>query len=86
MKRKIEVFTSGCPRCDDAVQMVREIACPSCEVTEYEIASAAEVARAVAIGVRSTPAVVIDGELAACCADGRPDAATLKAAGLGQPL
>ena len=31
-KRTIEVFTAGCPCCDEAVQLVRSIACPSCDV------------------------------------------------------
>jgi predicted DsbA family dithiol-disulfide isomerase len=45
----------------------------------------AEVAlRAKALGVRSVPAVVIDGKLAACCQGQGPDEATLRAAGLGQ--
>ena len=42
--------------------------------------------RAKKLGVRSVPAVVIDGNLADCCAGRGPDEATLKAAGLGQPL
>jgi len=42
--------------------------------------------RAKKLGVKSVPAVAIDGKLAGCC-DGRgPDAETLKTAGLGQPL
>jgi hypothetical protein len=28
-KRKIEVFTAGCPLCDETVKLVRELACPS---------------------------------------------------------
>ena len=42
--------------------------------------------RAKQLGVHSVPAVVIDGKLADCCAGRGPDEATLKAAGLGQPL
>ena len=37
------------------------------------------------LGVQRVPAVVINGELADCCATGGPDEATLRAAGLGQP-
>jgi hypothetical protein len=45
-----------------------------------------EVARqAKNLGVRSIPAVAIDGVLAECCIGRGPDEATLRAAGLGQP-
>jgi hypothetical protein len=40
--------------------------------------------RASQLGIRSMPAVVIDGRLADCCAGRRPDEATLRAAALGQ--
>jgi len=42
--------------------------------------------RAKSLGIRSVPAVVIDGKLAGCCAGRGPDEATLKAAGIGQLL
>ena len=42
--------------------------------------------RAKSLGVRSVPAVVINGQLADCCIGRGPDEATLRAAGLGQPL
>ncbi len=31
-RRKIEIFSAGCPACDETVQMVNAIACPSCDV------------------------------------------------------
>ena len=39
--------------------------------------------RAKGLGIRSVPAVVIDGKLADCCTGRGPDEATLRAAGLG---
>jgi len=30
-KRKIEIFSAGCPACDEAIQTVNKIACPSCD-------------------------------------------------------
>jgi hypothetical protein len=41
--------------------------------------------RAKALGVRSVPAVAIDGKLAGCCAGRGPDEETLRAEGLGRP-
>jgi len=31
-KRQIEVFSAGCSVCDETVELVNRIACPSCEV------------------------------------------------------
>jgi hypothetical protein len=42
--------------------------------------------RAKGLGIRSVPAVVIDGKLADCCTGRGPDEATLRAAGLAQPI
>lgn len=43
-------------------------------------------ARAKELGIRSIPAVAIDGKLADCCAGRGPDEAALRAAGLGPPV
>src|SRR5205823_5920573 len=43
-------------------------------------------AKAKTYGIRSVPAVVIDGKLADCCAGRGPEEAALRAAGLGRPL
>ena len=31
-KRKIEIFSAGCPVCEEAVAVVNRLACLSCEV------------------------------------------------------
>ena len=85
-KRKIEVFSAGCSVCIETIEMVRRNACESCEVTILDMNDTSIADRAKQIGVHSVPAVVIDGKLAGCCAGRGPDEATLKAAGLGQPL
>ncbi len=85
-KRKIEVFSAGCPVCDDTVKLVNNLACPSCEVTVLDMKTPENADRAKTLGIRSVPAVVIDGKLAECCTGRGPDEATLKAAGLGKPL
>ena len=85
-KRKIEVFSAGCSVCREAIEMVKRNACESCEVTVLDMNDTNIADRAKQLGVRSVPAVVIDGKLADCCAGRGPDEVTLKAAGLGQPL
>ncbi len=85
-RRKVEVFSAGCACCEEAVAVVERLACPSCEVEVLDMRDPAAARRARALGVRSVPAVVVDGRLADCCAGRGPDEETLRAAGLGQPL
>ena len=85
-KRKIEIFSAGCSTCDEAVRLVESIACPSCDVTVLDMNDPNVTSRAKGLGIRSVPAVVIDGKLADCCSGRGPDEATLKAAGVGQPI
>lgn len=83
-KRKVEVFSAGCSACEDAIAMVESIACPSCEVTVLDMKDIEVVKRAKSLGIRSIPAVVIDGQLAGCCAGRGVDEASLRLAGLGR--
>jgi glutaredoxin 3 len=85
-KRKIEIFSAGCPVCEAAITRINEIACPSCEVTTLDMNAPGVAERAGALGIRSLPAVVIDGKLADCCTSQGVDEDVLRAAGLGQPL
>ena len=85
-KRQIEIFSAGCAVCQDVVDRVTGLACPSCDVVVLDMADPQVAARAKTLGVKSVPAVAIDGKLADCCAGRGPDEATLRAAGLGQPL
>jgi glutaredoxin len=85
-RRRVEVFNAGCPACTDATDLVRRLACDSCEVVVLDMTDRAVAARARQVGVRTVPAVVVDGRLADCCAGRGPDEAALRAAGLGQPL
>lgn len=85
-KRKVDVFSAGCPVCEDAIALIRNIACPSCEVTILDMRDMDVVKQAKALGVRSVPAVAIDGTLATCCAGRGIDEASLRLAGLGQAV
>lgn len=84
--RKIEVFSAGCPVCQETIAMVNQVTCPSCEVTVLDMKDPVIAARAMELGIKSVPAVAIDGILAACCAGRGPDEATLRAAGLGRQI
>ena len=85
-KRTIEIFSAGCPACEDTIELVNRMACPSCDVTVLDMKNPEAARRAKSLGIRSVPAVVINGELADCCAGRGPDEHTLRAAGVGQPL
>jgi glutaredoxin 3 len=82
----IEIFSAGCPACEETVELVNRVACPSCDVTVLDMRDPEIARRAKSLGIRSVPAVVINGQLADCCAGRGPDEQTLRAAGLGQPL
>jgi len=83
--RRIEIFSAGCSVCEETVALVREAACPSCEVEILDMRKDGDAAKARKYGIRSVPAVAIDGRLAGCCAGRGPDLAALKAAGVGTP-
>ena len=85
-KRTVEVFGAGCPACEETIALVNRVACPSCEVLVLDMKDPAVASRARSLGIRSVPAVVIDGKLADCCAGRGPEEATLRAAGLGRPI
>ncbi len=85
-KRTIEVFSAGCPACKEAIDLVNRIACPVCDVTMLDMADPSIARRAQSLGVRSVPAVAIDGKLAPCCAGRGLEEAALREAGLGKAL
>ena len=84
--RKIEIFSAGCAICEDTVALINRIACPSCEVEILDMHKPEVAEKARAYGVRSIPAVAVDGRLADCCAGRGPDENQLRAAGIGTPL
>ena len=83
-KRTIEVFTAGCPCCDETVKLVQSLVCPSCDlqILDMRIDKAAQ-AKAKQYGVERVPAVAVDGKLADCCQVGAVDASTLRSLGVG---
>ncbi|RLB64463.1 MAG: hypothetical protein DRH08_09565 [Deltaproteobacteria bacterium] len=85
-KRKVEIFSAGCQICQEAVAQVKQLACPSCQVEVLDMQDATVAARAKQLGIRSLPAVAINGQLADCCAGRGLDENKLKAAGIGQPF
>ena len=83
-KRQIEIYSAGCGLCDDTVKLVKNIACSSCEITVLNVSEPNVAKQARALGIRSVPAVVVDGSLAGCCANRGPSEAELRDAGIAQ--
>lgn len=87
-KRKVEVFTSGCYLCGEAVELVKNTACPNCEVTVYNLADPCQsgecIDKAKAYGIGSVPAIVVNGKVIDCCVRGKVTKDALLAAGVGR--
>ncbi|MBT5299584.1 MAG: hypothetical protein HN578_11540 [Rhodospirillales bacterium] len=84
--RQIDIYSAGCAVCENAVNMVKEMVCPSCQITIKDMSDDAIANEAKRLGIKSVPAIVIDGRLADCCNAGGPDPQALRAAGVGVPL
>jgi glutaredoxin 3 len=78
-KKKIEIFSAGCGTCKETIELVERLA-GSQEVLVHDMNRPEIAARAKNFGIRSVPAVVIDGKLASCCAERGPDEQVLRAA------
>jgi glutaredoxin 3 len=85
-KRQIEIFSAGCPVCEETVELVNRMACASCEISVLDMNNKQVASRAASLGIRSVPAVVINGKLADCCTGRGVNEDTLRAAGIGQPM
>lgn len=87
-KRHVEVFTAGCPICDEAINLVKSIACPSCDVRIYDLREASSTSecrdKATQYGITAIPAIAVGGMLLDCCRREAITVSSLRAAGIGQ--
>ena len=79
-KHRIDVYSAGCPTCQDTIDMVRRVAGPEDEVRVHDMKQADTAARAKSLGVRSVPAIAVNGKLAGCCAGRGPNEEVLREA------
>lgn len=88
-KRKIEVFTSGCPVCEPVIDLVKKVACSSCDVVIYDLNKGCDTNecrdKARQYRIQKVPAVVVDGKLLDCCKTGPVTEAALRSVGVGRP-
>jgi hypothetical protein len=85
-KRKVEVFTAGCPVCSGVLDMVNELTCPDCDVTVYNLNKNEGIEKAKAYGITAMPSVVVNGQLLDFCKRRPITREDLEAAGIGKPL
>lgn len=87
-KRRVEVFTAGCPVCDEAVRLVQSLVCPSCDVQVYDLRAGCATNecrdKAREYGVTAVPAIAVDGVLLDCCRRRPLTADVVRQAGIGQ--
>lgn len=83
-KRKVDVFTAGCPACEEALKLIYRVVCSSCEVEVHDMHDPETAAKAKTYGIHRLPSVVVNGKLLDCCAAGPIDEAVLREAGVGQ--
>lgn len=87
-KRKIEVFTAGCPVCQPVVEMVKGTVCSDCELIVYNLAEPCEskecIDKAKTYGIKTLPAVAVNGTLLSCCQNKGISEAELRSSGIGQ--
>ncbi len=53
--RKIEIFCAGCPACEPVVELVKSIACPSCDVHVLDMNEPEVAAKAQQYGLKAVP-------------------------------
>ena len=80
MKHTIEIFSAGCATCQSTIDMVKKVAGTEHDVQVRDMQQRDVANQASKYGVRSVPAVVIDGKLAGCCAERGPDERILREA------
>lgn len=85
-KRKVEVFTAGCPLCQGVVDMVQELSCPNCDITYYNISKNEGLDLVKAYKVSAVPSVAVNGALLDCCRRKPITKKDLKAAGIGKAI
>lgn len=85
-QRQVEIFSAGCTVCQEAIDLVSRISCSSCDVSVLDMNDTAVAQRARTLGIQSVPVIVIDGQVADCCANRGVDEEALRRAGVGQPI
>lgn len=84
-KRRIEIFSANCPLCQKTIELVKSIACQSCDIRILDMNNNDVAKRAEELNIQSVPTVVVDGKVVGCCSGRGPSKEELMKSGIGQP-
>ena len=62
-QRWIQVFSTGCPLCKDAIDLVERLRGDSDHLVVHDMISPQVVTEAYRLGIRSVPTILIDGRI-----------------------
>jgi len=79
-RHRIDNYSAGCAACTETIEMVKRVGGSDHDVHVHEMQQGDVAARAKSLGIRSLPAVVVNGKLASCCAGRGPDEHVLREA------
>ena len=82
MTKRVEIFSAGCPTCQRTIEQLRDQIDERHEIVVHDMSDERAAAEAERLGIRTVPAVAVDGALLACCDNKGPSAQALQAAGL----
>lgn len=74
---KVEIFTAGCPLCDETVKTVKKIVKQN-EIVVYNLKEKYDSDQLKKYGINTIPAVVVNGKLLNCCKSNKLDVNLLK--------
>ena len=69
---KVEIFTAGCPLCDETVKEIKDIVSEN-ELIIYNLNKATDLNKAKEYEINKVPAVVVNGKLLNCCKNNKVD-------------
>lgn len=76
--------------CQPTVDLVKSMACTSCEVIVYDLSNPCETKvcqeKVITYGIKRLPAIAVNGKLLGCCENKEISAEELVNAGIGEPV
>ena len=78
-QHRLEVFTAGCPVCEDQIEKIKTWVSPDTPIERLNMDDPGVAERARKLGICCLPSLVIDGEPVSCGDPGKLEAAVRKA-------
>ena len=84
--RKIEIYSAGCHVCNETIEIVKSMACDSCDIEVLDMHDKKIAKNAEILSIQSLPTVVVKGRIVGCCKNRGIDLDSLRKAGIGKSL